>query len=915
MGKIVSIPKKHGNPMNLHKDGKLIHQKADQRLQVVWEGSQFVYHSLALVNRELCLALAHKDEIDLSLIPYERHQFDASIDSNRFQSIADRLNRPLPGPPHFHIRHQWPPNFEPPPAGYWIMIQPWEYGALPETWVAPMQTLVDEIWVPSSFVRNTYIQSGIPADKVQIIPNGVNHRCFNSDAPAHPLATQKRFKFLFVGGTIWRKGIDILLEAYTQAFSAGDDVCLIIKDSGGGSFYQGQNAAALIQQAQNDVNAPEICHLTEDLTEAQVAGLYTACDCLVHPYRGEGFGLPVAEAMACGLPVIVTRGGACDDFCSEDAVFFVDSARRRSHLTGHQLISPGWVLEPDQQQLIQRLKDVYENSESAARKGELAAAQIRNTLSWQQSADLIIERLTALRNQPICRFGTICEDRPNFHQGGNAVKTTEEMYQDIRPLMENEWHEAAINALGKLLESDPDFGPAHGDLGALYYKLGDKDKAVAHYEKAALLEPDNTPVLKALADMYYVEEGKIEEALKIYRAVLEGSPNDVATLMTAGHLSVASQKFDEAKGFYDRILEVEPWNGEARQYLDKLTEMNAPEVSFESAEQWYQTLQSQADADQPEKLIADLENLIQSYPEFAPAHNDLGVLYYQHGDKDKTLVHYEKAAELEPNNLILKKNLADYYCIEQGRLEDALALYIGVLKIEPEDLETLLSLGHICAALGKNEDAEVFFKRVLDIEPWNLAASEGLKSLATEPPPEIPPEASADSPADSPAELPAEAPADSADEMYRRIQGQISDQTPEQVCESLENLLQSYPDFALAHNDLGVLCYNAGHKDKALDHYEAAARLDPDSITFRKNLADFYYVEQGRVEEALRIYVGILETNPEDVETLLITGHICVSLKNFEDAKVFYNRVLEIEPWNEDARDALEALKMSQKAG
>ena len=63
------------------------------------------------------------------------------------------------------------------------------------------------------------------------------------------------------------------------------------------------------------------------------------------------------------------------------------------------------------------------------------------------------------------------------------------------------------------------------------------------------------------------------------------------------------------------------------------------------------------------------------------------------------------------------------------------------------------------------------------------------------------------------------------------------------------------------------------------------------------------------VEEALQIYVKILTICPEDIETLLITGHICVAIKKFDDAEEFYNRVLEIDPRNEGAKQNLVALK------
>jgi len=61
-----------------------------------------------------------------------------------------------------------------------------------------------------------------------------------------------------------------------------------------------------------------------------------------------------------------------------------------------------------------------------------------------------------------------------------------------------------------------------------------------------------------------------------------------------------------------------------------------------------------------------------------------------------------------------------------------------------------------------------------------------------------------------------------------------------------------------------------------------------------------------------------LGINPTDIETLLILGYISVSLEKFDDAEVFYNRVLELESWNIDAREGLDQLgrrKMLEAGG
>ena len=60
------------------------------------------------------------------------------------------LDRPLPHAADVEVRHQWPPDLSPPPAGRLAVIQPWEFGAVPRDSSTQIVANVDELWVPSA---------------------------------------------------------------------------------------------------------------------------------------------------------------------------------------------------------------------------------------------------------------------------------------------------------------------------------------------------------------------------------------------------------------------------------------------------------------------------------------------------------------------------------------------------------------------------------------------------------------------------------------------------------------------------------------------------------------------------------------------------------------------------------------------
>jgi glycosyltransferase involved in cell wall biosynthesis/tetratricopeptide (TPR) repeat protein len=368
-------------------------------------------HSLGHVNRQLTRRLAGMGcGVSLLDVPSPAPLIE---EGPLLDFVRAHLDRPLVRPADVTVWLAWPLDPSQPREGRWVIMQPWEYSSIPRAWLAPMQNAA-EVWVPSSFVRDGLVQSGVPADKVQVIPLGVDAEQFHPGVQPLLVPTNKKFKFLFVGGTIHRKGIDVLLRAWAEAFYRGDDVCLVIKDMGVGSFYRGQTSEELVARYRNTMKYAEIHYLDHDYSEQEMARLYAACDCLVAPYRGEGFGLPAAEAMACEKPVIVTGYGAALDYCDEDTAFLIPAQVVPFHekrVGDSETVDFPHFAEPDHNALVTLLRTVYRDHEQRQRRARAGRQRVLERLTWDHSAQLVRQRLDILCQQPIRRSPSLVAPR------------------------------------------------------------------------------------------------------------------------------------------------------------------------------------------------------------------------------------------------------------------------------------------------------------------------------------------------------------------------------------------------------------------------------------------------------------------------------------------------------------------------
>ncbi len=243
------------------------------------------------------------------------------------------------------------------------------------------------------------IRSGGNPSKISIVPCGIDPKLFcplpaeQRESLRRELGWQDKFVFLNVSTLVWSKGIRILLTAFAYVAQRFPNAFLALK--GSTEWLQPdrrlqENLDALPPEMRAIIT-PRLLYLGDNLSHERLAQLYNAADAYAHPYHAEGFCIPVLEAAACGLPVIVSSGGSTDDFT--DPCFALHIRARpaanaelvKNHGEGAQ------VLLVDGDHLVELMSKVITDPGICRRAREEGPRWVQARFTWKHVVDKLLE--------------------------------------------------------------------------------------------------------------------------------------------------------------------------------------------------------------------------------------------------------------------------------------------------------------------------------------------------------------------------------------------------------------------------------------------------------------------------------------------------------------------------------------------
>ncbi len=527
----------------------------DQPISVQIKGPMESSYSLAVTNRQLAEQLSCSPTYDVSLYSSEGPG-DYEPDPEMLSRYPKARELLVKGKgeiyPEIEVRQMWPPRLFDTAGSPTIEYFAWEESLVPSEIVDEFNRYCDSVAVTSEFVKEALIDSGL-LKPIHVVGNGVVRPTRDGLSNAiSELQECRRVSFLNISSALPRKGLDSLLKAYFDAFDGYDDVTLVLKMSSD----LPQDFSDLFSALRSSTNSPpDVRIISRDLSDPELHSLYYRVSCYVNSSRGEGFGLPVAEAMLAGIPVISVAHSGLSDFVSDKTAAVVPSTPVQSQ--SHLQTSGSLWFEPDVEQLAALMRRFYHegNVDDSWRKRAVEAQELIATkYSWQvvgkRWSEVFAITASSLRSLRVAMLTTwnsrcgiaeyssyLCTHLENVAQVDIIAETGVETLDPIREfgvqrLWQNRWHGDLKASYEAVLESMPDL--VHIQFNFAFFELGELAQTIEMLQGFCPVVLTLHSTMSRVIDGKLVDLSSISETLAKVDALIVHSQADVERLAAIG---------------------------------------------------------------------------------------------------------------------------------------------------------------------------------------------------------------------------------------------------------------------------------------------------------------------------------------------------------------------------------------------
>jgi len=272
-----------------------------------------------------------------------------------------------------------------------IVYNVWESTLQPVNFFGKLREF-DQMWVPSRWQRDCTIDQGYSADKIFVVPEGVDGDYFK---PGGVQATQTPFNFLMLGKWYARKSPKEIIEAFLVEFE-GEDVRLSVNiDTPPHWVNDGctttKERLAKYGLLSGQINIIDFESKAQYLKRLQEAHVYLSCA------KAEGWNLPLIEAMACGVPSICSDYGAQLDFADGVAHKVKVKGLKPMAYYYDQPGGLGMEADIDFEDLRAVMRDTVTHFAEYKAKALNDSEEVRTKWSWENTAKRAVEVLSGFK--------------------------------------------------------------------------------------------------------------------------------------------------------------------------------------------------------------------------------------------------------------------------------------------------------------------------------------------------------------------------------------------------------------------------------------------------------------------------------------------------------------------------------------